>query len=201
MNITIRPETEADYYETENETREAFWDLFRPGCAEHLLLHQLRQSPAFIPELDYVACDGAKIVGNIVYSKAVVKNDASEKTVLCMGPLSVLPEYQNRGVGSMLMAATIEKAKELGYPAVVIFGHPDYYHRFGYENAEKYNIQTAEGKNFEAFMVLPLDKEALKDIRGRFHEDSAFNLDNDALEEFDRNFPPKEKHKREGQFE
>jgi len=201
MDITLRLETSADYHETEDLTREAFWDLFRPGCVEHWLLHQLRQSPAFIPELDYVACDGNRIVGNIVYSKAVVRDGAEEHPVLCMGPLSVLPAYQKQGVGSRLMETTLKKARALGHAAVVIYGHPDYYHRFGFRDAREYNIQTPDGQNFDAFMALALNPLAVQTVRGRFYEDAAFHVDEQAVEEFDRRFSPKDKHKRAGQFE
>ena len=136
MNITIRNEIESDRHETENVTREAFWDLYQPGCDEHLILHQLRESAAFIPELDLVACQGDRIIGNIVYTRAKVKNETSEKEVLCMGPLSVLPEFQKKSVGSFLLRTSISKARSMGFPAVVIFGDPLYYHRFGFVNAE-----------------------------------------------------------------
>jgi len=201
MNIEIRLETEADYFETEKMTREAFWDLFKPGCDEHFLVHQLRKSPAFIPQLDYVVYDGDTLVGNILYSQAIVSDGVKETAVLCLGPLSVAPSHQKRGIGSALMRQTIELAGGMGYPAVVLFGHPDYYHRFGFKNAEEYHIQTAQGENFEAFMVLELVQDGLVGVSGRFHEAEAFQMDADEFELFDKQFPYKEKHKREGQFE
>jgi predicted N-acetyltransferase YhbS len=200
MSINIRLEEEKDYFEVETLTREAFWDLYQPGCDEHLALHKLHRSQAFIPDLDYVACDGDEIVGNIVYSKAVVKNEKEEFTVLCMGPLCVIPSCQKMGIGSQLLKFTIEKAKGMGYSAIVIFGNPAYYHRFGFKDAKEYNIQTADGQNFDAFMVLPLDEEKLQKINGKFYEDQAFQVDKDDLEKFEQKFPYKEKHKREGQF-
>ena len=201
MGITLRNEAAADYFEVENMTREAFWDLYKPGCNEHLLVRQLRGSPAFIPELDIVAVDGDTIVGNIVYTRAIVKNESGQATVLCMGPLTVLPSQQGKGIGSLLLRHTIEKARELGYAAIVIYGHPACYHRFGFRNAEEYDIQTGDGSNFDAFMVLDLSSNGLRDIRGRFHEDAAFQVDEADLEAFEKRFPYKEKHKREGQLE
>lgn len=200
MGISIRPSSKADYAETENLTREAFWDLFQPGCSEHLVLHQLRESKAFVPELDLVACDGAEIVGNIVYSEASIRNGDSEHTVLCMGPLCVLPARQKQGIGAALLKTSIEKARELGYPAVVIFGDPAYYHHFGFKNASQYDIQTSEVNNLEAFMVRDLEGKGLKAIRGKFVEDQAFQVNKDDLEEFDKQFPYKVKHKKPGQF-
>jgi predicted N-acetyltransferase YhbS len=200
MNIEIREERDSDYQETENVTREAFWDMYKPGCVEHLLLHQLRRSKAFIPELDYVALDNGKIVGNIVYSRAVVKNDDDESEVLCMGPLCVWPSYQGKGIGSLLLRTTIEKAKSLKYRAVIIFGNPDYYNKFGFSNAALYKIKTAQGDNFDAFMALELFDGGLGGINGRFCEDEAFEIKEEELEKFDSRFPYKEKHVREGQL-
>jgi predicted N-acetyltransferase YhbS len=200
MTFTIRLEEEKDYFHVENLTREAFWDLYQPGCDEHLALHQLRNSQAFIPELDYVACEDDEILGNIVYSKAVVRNEKEMFSVLCMGPLCVIPSRQKTGIGSQLLKYTIEKAKGMGYAAIVIFGNPAYYHRFGFKDAKEYNIQTSEGQNLDAFMVLSLDEEKLQKINGRFFEDPAFQVDKENLKEFEQNFPFKEKHKREGQF-
>ncbi|AZO94606.1 N-acetyltransferase [Halocella sp. SP3-1] len=194
-NILIRLETQEDYSETENMIREAFWDVYKPGCDEHLVLHKLRQVSVFVEELDLVACDNNKIVGNIVYSKAKIMNNQNQEfTVLCMGPLGVLPSYQGRGIGSLLIKQSISKAKLLGYKAVVIFGDPNYYRRFGFENAEKYNIQTAQGENFDAFMVLELYDDSLNGIQGKFFDDPVFRIQSEELELFEKEFPYKVKH-------
>jgi predicted N-acetyltransferase YhbS len=201
MGIVIRHEKEEDYFEVETMTREAFWDLYKPGCDQHLLVRQLRKSKAFLPELDYVAVDGDTIVGNIMYTKAITESESGQATVLCMGPLTVLPSHQRKGIGSSLLRQTVEKAKELGYLAIVIFGSPAYYHRFGFRNAEEYRIQTSDGSNFEAFMVLDLSDNGLTNISGRFFEDAAFQIDKEDLDEYEKRFPYKEKHKKEGQLE
>ncbi|MCK9578011.1 N-acetyltransferase [bacterium] len=194
MNITIRNEREEDYREVETLTREAFWNLYKPGCDEHFILHKMRTVSAFVRELDFVACDNEKIVGNIVYSKAKIQSERGEEyEVLCMGPIAVSPKYQRLGIGSMLMSESIAKAKQLGYRAVVIFGSPDYYHRFGYKNASDYNIKTSTGENFDAFMVLEIQKGGLTGIEGKFYEDDVFKVDAKELEEFENNFPYKEK--------
>jgi predicted N-acetyltransferase YhbS len=200
MNIEIRNERETDYPETENITREAFWDVYKPGCDEHLVLHQLRLSKAFVPELDFVACDNGKVIGNIVYSKAVVKDSDNATEVLCMGPLCVLPEYQKKGIGSLLLRTTLEKATSLGFRAVIIYGNPLYYHKFGFVSAEAFGIKTKEGLNFDAFMALELYKGALEGINGSFFEDKAFEIKEEELEKFESRYPHKEKHVREGQL-
>ena len=194
MSITIRPEFEKDYFETEYITREAFWDVYHPGCMEHLVLHNLRDAPGFVSELDFVACDGERIVGNIVCSKAKVIDDKQEYEVLCMGPLAVLPEYQGKGIGYLLIKTVVSKARELGYKGIVIYGNPDYYHRFGFVNAEKFGIRTSSGENFDYFMALELLEGSLQGITGNFYEDEAFIVNAKELEEFDKAFPYKEKH-------
>lgn len=194
MNILVRLENECDYNEVEILTREAFWNVYEPGSNEHLLAHKLRKVKAFLPELDCVAELNNQIVGNIMYSKAkIIDEKGSEHDVVTFGPLSILPTHQKLGIGSLLINHTKRIAKELGYKAIVIFGNPGYYHRFGFENAENFNISTADGQNFEAFMVLELYDGALKGISGKFYQDSVFIIDNVELEAFEKNFPYKEK--------
>jgi predicted N-acetyltransferase YhbS len=194
MTISIRLEEENDYRNVEFMTREAFWNVYKPGCDEHLIVHKIRKVPAFVKELCFVAYDNDKIVGNIIYSKAKVFNGKNKEfEVLCMGPIGVLPTYQGQGVGSLLMNCSIEKAKQLGYKAIIIFGNQNYYHRFGFKNAKKYGIQTSSGENFEEFMALELYDGALDGISGKFYEDEVFKINQDELEIFEKEFPHKDK--------
>jgi predicted N-acetyltransferase YhbS len=195
MPITIRLEEPSDFGFVENMTREAFWDLYKPGCDEHLVVHKLRNTPAFIKELSFVACDKDEIVGNIIYSRAKVVNEENEEfEVLCMGPISVLPSCQKQGIGSLLMHHSIEKAKQMGYKAVIIWGNPGYYHRFGFTDASNFGIQPAIGESCNAFMALELYKGSLNTISGKFHEDPVFKIEEEELEAFEKQFPYKEKH-------
>ena len=194
MNLTIRLEEEPDYRKVEYLTREAFWNLYKPGCVEHLLVHKIRQVPAFVQELSLVACDGGKIVGNIIYSTAkVIKDNHQEFEVLCLGPIGVLPSYQGQGIGSLLMNYSIDQARQLGHQAIILFGNPNYYQRFGFKNAQEYGIQTSWGDNFEEFMALELYEGSLQGISGKFYEDEVFNIDPDELEIFEKEFLPKAK--------
>ena len=194
-NIIIRLETEEDYRETENMVREAFWDVYQPGCDEHLILHKLRKAQAFVEKLDFVACDtseNGKIVGNIVYSEAkIINSQNQEYTVLCLGPLSVLPSYQGKGIGSLLIKKSLQKAKSLDYKGVLLFGDPEYYHRFGFESAKKYDITTSQGENPDAFMGLELYENSLDGIQGKFIEDPAFQVESEELELFEKEFADK----------
>lgn len=193
--ITLRPETERDYRAVEQLTRDAFWDIYKPGCDEHLLAHKLRGAKAFLHELDYVAEQDGRIVGNIMYSAArVVDDNGYARPVLVFGPLSVLPACQGQGIGSALVWHTLDIAQKAGHPAVIIFGNPDFYHRFGFKSADQFGITTRDGANFDAFMALPLYEGALNGITGRFYEDDIFQVDPLELAEFDKVFPYREKH-------
>ena len=117
----------------------------------------MRSLPCCIKKLSLVACQGDSIVGHIMYSKAkVVSSEGVEKEVLCMGPITVDVSVQKKGIGSLLIKESSKRAAEMGYKAVIIYGHPAYYHRFGFASAEKYGISTSTGANFDAFMALEL---------------------------------------------
>jgi len=192
-NLRLRLEEAADYRVVEALTREAFWGFTQSTCEEHLIAHKLRQASVFVPELDYVAEADGEIVGNVMYSKAKIVDGADrEHEVLTFGPLSVLPKYWNQGIGSALMRHTIKKAKLLGHRAIVFYGYPDYYPRFGFERSEVYNIITPEGRSLDALMVMPLYRGALEGISGRFCEDPVFHVDAAEVAEFDKSFPHRE---------
>jgi len=200
MNINLRLETPADYYDVEALTREAFWKSFwgvgQQICDEHLLVHRLRECPSFVPELDYVAEIDGKLAGHIIYSKSKIVDDSGNPhETLTFGPISVLPEHQNQGIGKALMRHTFAEAKQLGYRAVLIFGHPDYYPRVGFRRAAEFDITTAEGENYDPFMAYPLYDGALDGIHGRYYIDPVyFTLTQEDALEFDKRFPPKERH-------
>lgn len=193
MNIILRLEQPSDYYETENVTREAFWNHHSPGCNEHYLLHIMRSSPRFLPWLDVVAVDDDKIVGNVVYLKAVIKaDDGNEYEVLSLGPISVLPEYQRKGIGTLLIGHTTTMAFEMGFRAVLLCGDPDYYSRQGFVPAESLGIRTADNMYSAALHVCELYKNALSGIKGRYFEDAIYEVDEIAAAKFDKKFPYKE---------
>lgn len=195
MNLIIRKETPADYRIVEELTREAFWgNMDHPTCdGEHLLVHKLRDLPSFVPELDFVAEADGKIAGHIIYSLAkVVTPDGREIEVLNFGPLSVHPDYKRMGVGSALMRRSIAEAAGLGYRAIIIYGHPDYYPRFGFRRACRYGIVSSGGGSWDALMALELYDGALDGIAGRFIEDEVYEVDPEEMAEFEKGFPGRE---------
>lgn len=195
LKITIRQENAEDYRIVEELTREAFWgNIDHPTCdGEHLLVHKLRTRSAYVPELDFVAELDGSIVGHIIYSLAkVVASDGKETEVLNFGPLSVLPAYRKRGIGAALMRHSIAKAEKLGYRAIIFYGHPDYYPRFGFRRASRYGITGMDGSSRDSLMAMELYDGALDGITGRYAEDDVYEVDAEEMAEFEKTFPPKE---------
>lgn len=191
--IQLRNERPEDYRAVEALTREAFWNHYAPGCSEHYLLHLLRNSNAFLPHLDFVAERDGLLVGNIVYSRAAIAgDDGNRHAVITFGPISVLPKEQGKGVGSMMIEHTKAVAKDLGHSAILIYGDPDYYCKFGFVPAQRYGITTSDDWYAAALLALELTDGALRHCSGRFLEDNLFNVDETAVRAFDQSFPPKE---------
>ena len=98
--MIVRLEETKDYREVENLTREAFWNVYRPGCTEHYVLNQYRTNPDFIPELDLVMIENDMIIGNVIFSKAeLMLEDGSKKASWTFGPISIHPDYKRKGYG------------------------------------------------------------------------------------------------------
>ena len=197
VDIKIRLEEEKDYRRVEEITRAAFSYADRIergqiGCPyEHWMVHELRLRDG-IPELSLVAyIENGTVVGHIICSNAVVKKANQELPVLNFGPLSVLPEYQHRGVGKALVRAMIDRAKELGYGAILFFGRPEYYPQFGFKEAAVYGIFDAEGYNYPAFMAMELKEGYLKNFHGgKYFESDIYNdaINREAVKAFDSVF-------------
>lgn len=202
MEVTIQRIIKKDFYKTENITREAFWNLYKPGCNEHLILHNLRKSKCYISELDLVAVFENEIIGHIISTKAKILDSLdNEHEILCVGPFSILPKFQKKGIGLKLLNESIVVAKELDYLGMILFGTPKYYHRLGFRNAKEFGISTKDGHNFEPFMALSLQANGLGNLKGRFYEDNAFETNPGDLIEFEKKFPNKEKLKTQTQLE
>ncbi|WP_163717871.1 GNAT family N-acetyltransferase [Mangrovibacterium lignilyticum] len=175
MIVTIRQETEADYSAVFKLTEEAFRTLEISDHQEQFLVERLRTSNSFIPELSMVACtsDG-KIVGHILLTKIKIKGEGQSHESLVLAPISVLPEFQNQGIGSKLIEAAHKKAKEMGFGSVVLVGHENYYPRFGYELCSKYEINMPIEAPEINCMVKELLPGALRGVSGTVVFDPAF---------------------------
>lgn len=195
--VRLRAETPEDYQAVEQLTREAFWNVYRPGCVEHFLLHKMRGSPAYLKDMHTLAMDGKQPVGSIVYTRAWVKHpDGAAQEVLTLGPLSVLPAWQRQGVGSLLMGYTLAMARHLGERGVLLMGDPAYYGRFGFRPAADFGITLPDGTAPQVFQALELYPDALQGVQGTWHLAPLFDdPEPEALDAYDTAFPPKEKRK------
>ncbi len=202
--MEIRLEKREDYGEVENLVREAFWNVYQPGCVEHYLLHQLRKDPSFVPELDYVVEEQGQIVAQIAYAKGVyLPDEGTEQEMLLFGPVGVLPNFQGKGYGSSLIRFSLERAKELGWPSVVITGNPAYYSRFGFEPAGSYGIYHELLGREEAspvFQIKVFDPARLPTVPGTYRDSACYQVSQEDVDEFDKQFPDKKKEVRPGQL-
>ena len=166
MNIHIRQEEPADYPAVFELIEEAFRKLEISNHQEQFFVERLRKSEAFVPELLLVALLDNKIVGHIVLSKIDIKSDEKEFQTLILAPVSVLPEFQNRGIGSQLIVEAHKKAIELGFTSVILVGHEDYYPRFGYKKAIEFGITQPFDVPEENNLAVELVENGLKDVSG-----------------------------------
>ncbi len=194
MTIKIRKEAENDYYQVEKLTREAFWNLYKPGCDEHYLVHTLRSKPDFIKDLDYIALIDEQIVGSIIYTKSSVVNENNEiLETATFGPFCVHPEHQRNGIGTTLLEYTKDLVVKMGFPAIIIMGDPHNYCKHGFKTGKDYSISTMEGKYPLGLLVLELKKGVFQNHKWKFKESAAYEIDIEKVDDYDKRFPVKEK--------
>jgi len=205
--MNIRLEQPQDYREVENLTREAFWNVYAPGCVEHYVLNQYRSNPDFIPELDFVMEDEGKIIGHVMYSKAeIILEDGFILPAWTFGPISILPEYKRKGYGLQLLQYSINKAREIGVGVLCMEGNIEFYKHAGFVLASSLKIHYhAEPKDAAVpyFLAQELIPGYLNDIEGTYHTPKGYYVAFDnptAFEEYEAGFPPKEKAVKEGQI-
>ena len=196
QDYTIRRETMNDYWEVENLTREAFWNQYVPGCNEHYFVHMMRDHEDFIPELAFVLEKDGAIIGNIMYTRSkLVDENGNEKVTLTFGPIGILPEHQRKGYGKAMIEYSFDRAVEMGYDTVVIFGNPGNYVARGFRSCKKYLVSLGNGVYPSSLLVKELVPGVLDGKNWVFHESSAGDVcgDVEAVAAFDATFPPKEK--------
>lgn len=192
--MIIRNETPDDYRAVEEMIKRTFWNLSVPGCNEHYFAHQVRKSEDYIPELDFVLEEDGKIIGHILYVKAkFVAEDGEEKEILSFGPFTIEPAYQRKGYGRRLLEYSLNAAKEMGYPAVAIWGNPENYACYGFKNCKRYHVCLEEEIYPVALMVKEIVEGTLSGKTWKYVESPAHNLDESGFEEFDSTFEPMEK--------
>ena len=195
----IRLERTEEHRETETLVREAFWNVYRPGCLEHYLLNQLRNDEAFVPELNFVMEKDGRLIGQNMFMRAVIKaDDGSDLPIMTMGPICIAPELQGKGYGKILLDYSLEKAAELGCGALCFEGNINFYGKSGFTYASEFGIRyhgLPEGADASFFLCKELKNGYLDGISGEYTPPKGYFVDEAQAEEFDKQFPPKEKLK------
>ena len=203
-DYTIRLEKQEDYRETENLVREAFWNVYRPGCSEHYVIHVLRDDPAFVKELDFVMEQNGRLIGQNMFMKTVIEaDDGRAISVLTMGPIGITPPLKRKGYGKILLDYSLEKAAELGFGAVLFEGNIGFYGKSGFDYASRFGIRyhdLPEDADSSFFLCRELLPGYLDGITGVYQTPQGYYVDDADVEEFDRAFPHKVKLKLPGQL-
>jgi predicted N-acetyltransferase YhbS len=203
-DIIIRLEKKVEYREVEKLVRESFWNVYKPGCSEHYVLHVLRDDPAFVKELDFVMEKDGRLIGQNVFVRTVINaDDGRDIDVLTMGPICIAPELKRKGYGKLLLDYSLEKAAEMGFGAVLFEGNIDFYGKSGFDYARKFGIRyhdLPEGADDSFFLCKELIPGYLDEVIGVYQTPQAYYVDDADVNEFDRMFPEKEKLKLPGQI-
>ena len=203
-DITIRPETESDDRAVENLTREAFWNVYRPGCMEHYVLHCFRTDPAFVPELDLVMELNGTLIGHIMYARSEIAcSDGRALPIMTFGPISIAPEYKRQGYGKCLLDYSMEKAKEMGAGALAITGNILFYGKSGFVPAKSKGIRYADDPDASYLLIKELTPGFLSGISGTYKDPEGYFVcerDPDGFAQFEATFPEKDKQKLPGQL-
>ncbi|AOZ95971.1 GNAT family N-acetyltransferase [Butyrivibrio hungatei] len=203
-DYTIRKEKKEEYREVENLVRESFWNVYRPGCSEHFVIHVLRDDPAFVKELDFVMEKDGKLIGQNMFMKTIINaDDGRTIDVLTMGPIGIIPELKRKGYGKAILDYSLEKATAMGFGAVLFEGNIGFYSHCGFDYASKFGIRyhdLPEDADSSFFLCKELIPGYLDGITGVYQTPKGYYVDDTDVEEFDKNFPPKEKLKLPGQI-
>ena len=204
VDYTIRLEEEKDYKAVENLVRESFWNVYRPGCSEHYVIHVLRNDPAFVKELDFVMEKGGKLIGQNMFMRTIIDaDDGREIPVLTMGPIGILPELKRKGYGKAILDYSLEKAAGMGFGAVLFEGNIAFYGKSGFDYASKFGIRyhdLPENADSSFFLCRELIPGYLSGITGVYLTPPGYYVKDEDVDEFDKLFPRKEKLKLPGQI-
>ena len=203
-NVTFRLEKPEEYRVVEEIVRDSFWNVYRPGCLEHFVLHELRHDPAFVKELDFVMEKDGRIIGQNMFMWATIQaDDGRQIPILTMGPICITPELKRQGFGKMLFDYTVDQAQKLGFGALCFEGNIGFYGKSGFTYASQFGIRyhdLPEGADASFFLCKELIPGYLKGITGEYTPPRGYLVDKQKAEEFDKQFPPKKKEKLPGQL-
>lgn len=198
-NYIIRLEKKEEQREVEKLIRESFWNVYRPGCSEHYVIHVLRDDEAFVKELDFVMEQEGKIIGQNMFMKTIINaDDGSVIPLLTMGPICIAPKLKRQGYGKALLDYSLEKASRFGFGAVLFEGNIDFYGKSGFDYASKFGIRyhdLPEDADSSFFLCKELIYGYLNGITGVYQTPKGYYVSDFDVEEFDKEFQPKEKLK------
>ena len=200
IGYIIRSERKEDYREVENLVREAFWNVYRPGCSEHFVIHVLRDDPAFVKELDFVMEQDGRLIGQNMFMRTVIDaDDGRTIPVLTMGPIGITPELKRQGYGKKLLDYSLEKAAAMGFGAVLFEGNIAFYGKSGFDYASRFKIRyhdLPDGADSSFFLCRELRVGYLDGITGVYQTPQGYYAAEkrpDEFAAFDAGFPKKEK--------
>ena len=203
-DFIIRSEKAEDYGEVERLVRDSFWNVYRPGCLEHYVIHVLREDPAFVKELDLVMEQNGRIIGQNMFMRTFISSDDGRKIpVLTMGTICIAPDLKRRGYGKKLLDFSIIRAEKLGFGAILFEGNIAFYGKSGFDYAGKFGIRyhgLPDGADASFFLCRELIPGYLNGVTGVYNTPQGYYVSEADVEEFDRNFPQKEKLKLPGQL-
>ncbi len=203
-DCVIRPERKEDERAVEELIRESFWNVYRPGCSEHYVMHVLRDDPDFVKELDFVMEKDGRLIGQNIFMRAVINgDDGKDVPVLSMGPICIVNDLKRKGYGKKLLDYSLVKAAEMGFGAVLFEGNIDFYGKSGFSYAREFGIRyhdLPEDADDSFFLCRELIPGYLDDVTGVYQTPKGYYVDDGDVEAFDRDFPPKEKLKLPGQI-
>ena len=204
MKTIIRKETPADHREVENLIRESFWNVYRPGCLEHFVIHELRNDPAFVKELDFVMEQDGRIIGQNMFMRAeILADDGRKIPIMTMGPICIANDRKRQGYGKKLLDYSLEQAAALGCGALCFEGNIRFYGKSGFGYAREKGLRyrgLPAGADDSFFLCRELIPGYLDGITGEYGPPRGYFVDEKRCEEFDRQFPPKVKRKLPGQL-
>ena len=203
-DYSIRLERNEEHRAVEHLIRESFWNVYRPGCLEHFVIHELRKDPAFVKELDFVMEQNGQLIGQNMFMQAVIKaDDGRDIPIMTMGPICICNERKRKGYGKILLDYSVEKAAELGCGALCFEGNIDFYGKSGFTYASEFGIRyhgLPEGADASFFLCKELIPGYLDGITGEYAPPAGYFVDEQEAEKFDADFPPKERLKLPGQI-
>ena len=203
-DVTIRIEKKEEHREVEDLIRESFWNVYKPGCSEHYVIHVLRNDPAFVKELDFVMQQNGKLIGQNMFMRTVIdSDDGRDIEVLTMGPICITPELKRKGYGKILLDYSLEKALGMGFGAVLFEGNIGFYGNCGFTYAREYGIRYHDlpaDADDSFFLCKELVPGYLEGITGVYQTPAGYYVKDEDVEEFDKDFPPKEKLRLPGQI-